>query len=188
VIPAVFGDHTLMVGDTTRTRNVRILALCAVMALSACQKDSGTTAAANPMPQVKVKAPAPVKKGPSAAELTVGMVEAAAQGRTQGPVDLKFELVQRPKVGQPLEVNLALLPQIDADPATIEVVGADGLAYAPGSDQFEIPMVVAGEVYRHTLKFTPAADGLLLLGVTILLKHDEITDSRAFSIPIIVER
>jgi hypothetical protein len=35
---------------------------------------------------------------------------------------------------------------------------------------------------------TPNAEGVLLVGVTVSLKHDEITDSKAFSIPIIAER
>jgi hypothetical protein len=35
---------------------------------------------------------------------------------------------------------------------------------------------------------TPTADGVLLLGLTVSLKHDDMTESRAFSIPLIVER
>jgi hypothetical protein len=162
--------------------------LCAIAALSACQKDSGTAPAAGAVPQVKIKAPVVAKKGPTAAELTAGMVEAAGQGKAQGPVELKFELVQRPKVGQVLEVNLALIPQVDSEGATIQLSGAESLTLADGAHQVDIPMIAAGEVYRHTLKVTPSAEGVLLLGVTILLKHDETTDSRDFSIPIIVER
>jgi hypothetical protein len=43
-------------------------------------------------------------------------------------------------------------------------------------------------VYRQTVKVTPTVAGVLLLGLTISLKHDEQTESRAFSIPVIVER
>jgi len=35
---------------------------------------------------------------------------------------------------------------------------------------------------------TPTVDGVLLLGLTVSLKHDEITESRGFSIPLIVDR
>jgi hypothetical protein len=35
---------------------------------------------------------------------------------------------------------------------------------------------------------TPAVDGVLLLSLTVALKHDEISESRAFYIPLIVER
>jgi hypothetical protein len=43
-------------------------------------------------------------------------------------------------------------------------------------------------VYRQSVKVTPTADGVLLLGLTVSLKHDEMIESRAFSIPLIVER
>jgi hypothetical protein len=104
------------------------------------------------------------------------------------PVALKFDLGARPKVGQVLDINLALIPQIAASPASIQVSDADGLTVAPGTNQVDIPSAEVGEVYRHTVKITPNAEGVLLVGVTVSLKHDEITDQRAFSIPIIAER
>ena len=75
------------------------------------------TAIAGPAPQ---PTPAAQKQAPSAKaaaaktpqQLTADMVEAASQGKSQAPVTLKFDLLQRPTVGQPLEVALALLPQI----------------------------------------------------------------------------
>jgi hypothetical protein len=128
------------------------------------------------------------KKGPSAAELTVGMVEAASQGKSQLPVQLKFDLKQRPIPGQALDIDIALVPQIDAGAANIQVTGGDGLTVAPGTNQIDLPAVEAGQVYRQSVNVTPTADGVLLLGLTISLKHDEMTESRAFSIPLIVER
>jgi hypothetical protein len=43
-------------------------------------------------------------------------------------------------------------------------------------------------VYRQSIQVTPTADGVLLLSLAISLKHDELTESRVFSIPLIVER
>lgn len=182
-----------MLGASSTTNTARVLRLCglAVVALAvvaACQKDPAVAPAPASAPQVKVKPKQPPKTGPSAAELTAGMVEASGQGKAQGPVNLKFELPQKPKVGQPLEINLALLPQIDATTATIQVTGADGFTLAPGDAQFEIPAITAGEVYRHTLNLTPTAEGVWLIGVTLQLKTDDNTETRAFSIPVIVDR
>ena len=129
-----------------------------------------------------------VKKGPSAEELTAGMVEAVTQGKSQLPVQVKFGLTQRPTLGQPLTIDIAVMPQIDASPADIQVTGGDGLSVAPESNQIELPAVEAGQVYRQVVTVTPSLDGVLLLGLTISLKHDELTDSRTFSIPLIVER
>jgi hypothetical protein len=174
-----------MVGATPITINARILLLCALAALCACQKDPGGSSL--PTPQVRAKAPL-VKKGPTSADLTAGMVEAAGQGKAQGSVDLKFELAQKPKVGQQLEINLAVLPQIDAKTATIQVAATDGLTLADGAGQFDIPSIAEGEVYRHTINVLPTAEGVFVMGVTLLLKNDDATETRAFSIPIIVDR
>ena len=49
-----------------------------------------------------------------------------------------------------------------------------------------MPALEAGQVYRQSIKVTPTADGVLLLGLTVSLKHDDMTESRAFSVPLIV--
>ena len=167
---------------------IHVLLLCAVALLSACNQDSGAPAASNAVVRANPKAPVVAKSGPTAAEQTAGMVQAANQGKSQVPVELKFDLGARPKVGQLLEIDLALIAEIPASPATIQVSDADGLTVTPGTNQFDIPSAEAGEVYRQTVKVTPNAEGVLLLGVTVSLKHDDVTDQRAFSIPIIAER
>jgi hypothetical protein len=176
-----------MAGLKTGRTSFQVLLLCAVAALSACNKESGSPASPAPV-QAKPKAPVAVKRGPTVAEQTAGMVEAAAQGKSQVPIQLKFDVSQKPKVGQTLEINLALIAQISASPATIQVNAADGITVPAGASQFDIPSEEAGEVYRQTVNVTPSAEGVLLVGITVLLKHDEITDQRVFSIPIIAER
>jgi len=180
VIGGVFGDHSPM-------NTARVLMLATVGLLSACHKDSGTPPQPAPAPHVS-NAPAIAKKGPGAAELTAGMVEAATQGKSQLPVELKFDLKHRPTPGQALDIDIALIPQIDAGAAGIQVTGGDGLAVAPGANQIDLPAVEAGQVYRQSVKVTPTADGVLLLGLTVSLKHDEMIETRAFSIPLIVDR
>jgi hypothetical protein len=188
VIGWVFGNDTKMAGEKMTITSAWPLLLCAAMAVGGCNKDSGTTAPPAAATQVKPKAPAAVKPGASAAEQTAGMVQAAGIGKSQVPVELKFDVAERPKVGQPVEINLALIAQISASLATVQVSGADDVSVAPGGNQYEIPSEEAGEVYRHTLSVTPKAEGVVLLGVTVLLKHDELLDQRVFSIPIIAER
>ena len=179
VIGGIFGDYREM-------KTARVLTLCTVGALGGCHQDSGNSTQPKPAPHVQ--APVTVKKGPSAEDLTAGMVEAATQGKSQLPVKVKFGLTHRPTLGQPLDIDIAVLPQIDASGAELQVTGGDGLSIAPESIQAELAAVETGQVYRRVVKVTPSVDGVLLLGLTILLKHDEVTDSRAFSIPLIVER
>jgi len=138
--------------------------------------------------------PAPQKHAPSAnapaaktpQQLTADMVEAASQGKSQAPVALKFDLLQRPTVGQPLQIVLALLPQIPADPADIDVAGSDSLQVAAGDSRIEIASVDPEQVYRHQITVTPTAEGMQLLSLKVSLKHDEMTESREFAVPLIV--
>jgi hypothetical protein len=168
--------------------SAKVLLLCAVAIVAACNKDSSSAPAPHAVSQIKPKAAAAPLPGATAAQQTAGMVQAASEGKSQVPVELKYDISQRPKVGQPLDINLALIAQIPATPATIQVTGADDVSVTPGANQFDIPSEEAGEVYRETVKVTPNAEGVVLLGVTVLLKHDEIVDQRVFSIPIIAER
>ena len=168
--------------------SAKVLLLCVAVVVAACNKDSGSAPAAHTVTQIKPKVAAAPPPGATAAEQTAGMVQAAPQGKSQVPVELKYDITQRPKVGQSLEINLALIAQIAASSATIQLTGADDVTVAAGANQFDIPSEEAGQVYRETVHVTPNAEGVVLLGVTVLLKHDEIVDQRAFSIPIIADR
>jgi hypothetical protein len=162
----------------------RVLMLWVVAALIACHHDSDQPP--KPNTAAKAHAPAAAPRAPKPEEMTTGMVEAASQGKSQLPVSLKFDLLQRPVVGQPLEIDLALVPQVAAGAARIEVAGSDGLQVADGDSKIEVPALDANQVYRHTITLTPAAEGVLLLNLNVTLKREELSDSRIFSVPIIV--
>jgi hypothetical protein len=163
---------------------LRILTLCALASLAACHRNSGTAPVAKSA--AHVKAPAAPPPGQTAQEQTAAMVEAATVGKSQLPVSLKFDVLQRPVQGQPLEIAIALLPQIPAHPATIEVTGSEALSIGAGQNQIEFAEVEPEQVYRHSIKLTPTAEGVFLLTLNVSLKHDQMADSRAFSVPIIV--
>lgn len=169
-----------------RMKHLRVPVLCALSILSACHRNSDAPAAA--ASASRTPAPVVVKPGPTAAEQTVGMVEAATLGKSAVPVLVKFDLQQKPQLGIPLEITFAILPQIDASRVEIQVSGSEGLDLSGVAKQTDIPSVEAGAVYRQTVKVTPSTDGVLLLGLTVALKHDEITESRAFTVPLIVDR
>src|SRR5438552_3184118 len=174
-----------MAGNTIQ-RSAAAAGICAAVALCvACQKEPGrTTAASQPTPVVKPVAPA--KKGPTPEEHTAGMVLAAPEDKSPLALEMKFDLSSRPKMGQPLEINLALIARDASGPASLQVTSATGFA-APEAEAFNVSDVEPGEVYRHTLKLTPRSEGLLLVGVTVSMKHDDVTDSKVFSIPVIVD-
>jgi hypothetical protein len=163
---------------------LRIFILCALATLAACDRNSGTTPLTHSA--ARVQAPVAPPPGPTAAEQTGAMVEAVTLGKSQVPVSLKFEVLQRPVQGQPLEIAIALLPRIPAQPATIEVTGSEALQIGSGENQIEFAEVEAEQVYRHRIKLTPTAEGLFLVTLNVSLKHDQMADSRVFGVPIIV--
>jgi hypothetical protein len=158
--------------------------LFAVVLLAACHGDANQAPVARVAPQASV--PAAAKAGPTPAELTSGMVEAVTLGKSTVPIAVKFDLPKRPIVGQPLEMIIAVMPQIAASSATLQVTGSDGLQLAPGTTPIEIPSVDPTQVYRLTLMLTPTADGVHLLSLNVSLNHDDSAEMRSFSVPIIV--
>ncbi len=179
---AFLEEHNAMVN----TRMVRVSAVLAsgVLMLAACHGESSNMPMASATPQLK--GPPSVKRGPSPDELTVGMVEAVTMGKSTVPVGVKFDLPQKPTAGQPVEVTIAVMPQVQADPATVVVTGSDSLVLEPDSGPIEIPAVEPTQVYRHNIKLTPTTEGVQLLGLSVTLKHDEIVETREFAVPIIV--
>jgi hypothetical protein len=163
---------------------LRTFTLCALLLAAGCQRESGDAQRLNPA--IHKKAPVAAQRGLTAAELTAGMVEAATQGKSQAPVGLKFDLLQRPVQGEPLEIAVALLPGEPADPATVEVSGPESLQVPAADLKFEFASVEPAQVYRRSIRLTPTAEGVFLLTLTVNLKHDQLADTRVFSVPIIV--
>ncbi len=163
----------------------RTALLCALALLAACHGD------ATEAPQVtlspRIKAPPAAKPGSTPAELTVGMVEAVTIGISTVPVAVKFDIPERPVVGQPAEVIIAVMPQISADHAILTVTGSNQLPLPNGAGgPIEMSSVEPTQVYRHNVKVTPTAEGVQLLGLGVSLQHDDITETRIFSVPVIV--
>jgi hypothetical protein len=161
-----------------------VLAGCQLAALSGCQKNSSPARMAQKAAHAKSLPTA--SAGPTPEEMTAGMVEAVTQGKSQAPVTLKFDLLQRPTEGQPLEVAIALLPQIEASQAKVDVSGSEGLNLAAPDNEFEFDAIEPAQVYRHRIKVTPSAEGVYLLTLSVSLKHDPFDDTRVFSVPVIV--
>lgn len=161
-----------------------ILFITAFTLLSGCHGDSSPAPVAKLAPAAK--APAAVKRGPTPEELTIGMVEAVTVGVSAVPVAVKFDLPSRPAQGRPLEVVIAVMPQIAAKSAVVQATASEGLQLAPNAAYVEISALDPAQVYRVTIPLTPTAAGVHLLGLNVTLKLDEATESRAFSVPIIV--
>jgi hypothetical protein len=165
----------------------RTVALCAALLLAACHGNDSNQAPVAGVNKLPTKAPVAPKRGPTPEELTAGMVEAVGVGKSSLPVALKFDLPTRPEVGQPLDIVLGLLPREPADTASLKVTGSEGLQTSPGNAAIEVGAVDPAEAYRVTVTVTPTAEGVQFLNVEVSFKREDSTDTRSFSIPIIVQ-
>jgi hypothetical protein len=114
-----------------------------------------------------------------------GLANAVAVGKTAAAVDLKYDLAARPGLGQPFEVELVFVPRMAADALEVQATGMPGLVVAGGADaKFE--QVVANEKYAAKVLLQVTEPGVYYVGVTAKLVSKVQTDSRTFSVPIIV--
>jgi hypothetical protein len=114
-----------------------------------------------------------------------GLANAVAVGKTAAAVDLKYNIAARPAIGQPFEVELVLLPRMAADALEVQATGMPGLVVAGGADA-KFDQVVAGEKYAAKVLLQVTEPGLYYVGVTAKLVNKVQTDSRTFSVPVVV--
>ena len=161
-----------------------VVALAAVLA--ACGRGQEEVAADQPAPAA-TGAPGDAPATPPAVENPDDerMANAVVTGKTAAAVDLKYDVLAKPDVGQPFEVELALLPRVAADSLEVEVTGVPGLAIVSGA-AFKFDAVAAGS--RHTAKVMVRADapGLYYANVIARLVSKVQTDARTFSVPVVV--
>jgi len=131
----------------------------------------------------------PVKKAKVADDGTSRMVAAVATvkpGTPPLPVQLKFDLREKPEVGQPLDVDLALvLLSGNIDRVFGKVAGEDGLEIVGGGDLQEAPKPAEGTPIQYSVKVLPKQDGIYNLTATISVDSAGQISTQAFSIPLI---
>jgi hypothetical protein len=113
------------------------------------------------------------------------MANAVATGKTSAPVDLKYDVLAKPEVGQPFEIELAFLPRLATDTLEVEVTGIPGLVVVSGG-KARFDGVAAGS--RHVARVTVQADtaGIYYVNVVARMITQVQTEARTFSVPVVV--
>jgi hypothetical protein len=162
------------------TRVLAVVALAAVLA--ACGRGEDEQAASTP------EAAAPPVSGPAApieSPEDKRMANAVATAKLGAPVDLKYDVLAKPDVGQPFEIELALLPRLAADALEVEVTGIPGLTVVSGgATRFE--GVTAGERYVAKALVQAEAPGIYYANVIAKMITQVQTEARTFSVPVVV--
>jgi hypothetical protein len=158
------------------------IAAASVLALAGCGSTTESNAAAHGRKNLaKPKATAdPTQREP------IDMVAAVSATKGGSPVQLKFELRERPEIGQPLDIDIALIP----DTPTVQRVyakfqGGDGLELLEGGDLPPIEKPPQSVPIRHTVRLLPKRSGIFTLNVVLGVDSGTDSVSRAFAIPVI---
>jgi len=121
----------------------------------------------------------------AAALALANMVSAVGAGKPYTDIELKFDLRSRPIVGEPVDIDLALIPTQDFDRVSATFQAVEGIELTKGGRAPEFAHPPAGVPLSHTLTVIPQRDGVFYVSVVVLADTGSNTVTRNFSIPII---
>jgi hypothetical protein len=173
-------NDTTRIGATSRV--VAILALTGLLA--ACGRGEKDEAAATDTPAAAGSTAGPTA-APAESPDDKRMANAVVTGKTSAPVDLKYDLLAKPEVGQPFEIELVFQPRLPADALEVEVTGIPGLTVVNGGAT-RFAGVLAGE--RYVAKALVQADtaGIYYANVVAKVITQIQTEARTYSVPVVV--
>jgi hypothetical protein len=172
---------------------VSALAAALVLGLAACgssENQAASTTAPKKTALKPRKVSNPAERGPS------DMIAAVSSAKT-GPVELKFELRSRPEVGQPVAIDIAILPRApNLDRIKAGFQADDGLDIVAGAELPPVEVAApapdkaadATPPIRHTLQIVPKRDGIFIITAAVTADSANQPQPRSFSIPVIAGR
>jgi hypothetical protein len=169
--------HTMM---RSLCRNIAP-ALAAAALLGGCGSHSSGPAGGTPAKAVAGKSVKPID------ELSRNMVSAVANKPSTLPLQVKFELRDRPDVGQPVELDLAIVPMsASVDRVSGKVEAEDGIEVLEGSEIAAAERPVEGVPIHHHFKVVPKREGIYTVRALLTVDASGVPSSDAYSMPVIV--
>ena len=165
---------------------MRNLAISLILLLALCtlgcgsKTDSGAAA--------KAAKAAAVKKVVSPADsLSPNLVGGVVTGKTGAALlQVKFELAGRPVVGEPVDVDMVVVPQADnLDQFSGTLQGDDGLEVVSGGEVAPTEKLQYGVPVHHSLKVLAKRDGIFTLSATMAVVSGGQTLNPVYSFPVI---
>jgi hypothetical protein len=160
------------------------LSLAAAALLAGCgSRSPGGSAAQSPTKAAK-KAVAP------ADQLSPNMVSAVAASKpSMVPVQVKFDLRDRPQIGQPLQIELAIVPiSASVERVSGKVEGDDdGLELLEGADISPAEHPVEGVPIRHLIKLVPKREGVFTVRTVVTVDAGGSSSTESYAMPLIAD-
>jgi hypothetical protein len=113
------------------------------------------------------------------------MVSAVGAGKPGAEIDLKFDLRGAPVVGEPVDIDVALIPVYELNQVYATFQATDGLEITKGDKTPHIEHPQIGVAISHTVTIIPRRDGIFYVSAVVLADSATESITRAFSIPVI---
>ena len=120
-------------------------------------------------------------------ELLRNMVSAVAANKPSSmPIQVKFDLRDRPRVGQPVDIDLAIVPMsASVDQVSGKVEGEEGLEVVDGAQIAATDHPVEGSPIRQSVKVLPKQEGIFTVHAVVTVNAADETSSETYAIPLI---
>ncbi len=156
------------------------VALAAVAALMAgCDKSDDDSAKG---PAAKTHGG---KKAVDASQVRADMVAAVSASKAGPPVTLKFALHQRPMVGEPVDIEVALIPVTELERLFVRFQASTGLTLVKGGESPQYEKPVTGQPLEHVVTVMASNDGIFYVTAAVVADAEDSSLTRTFSIPVI---
>lgn len=113
------------------------------------------------------------------------MVGAVSLGKASPDIDLKFALKERPAVGEPVDIDVALIPGHELDQVYATFSATDGLEIRKGGTMPKVEHPEPGAPIPHTVTIVPQRDGIFYIRAIVLADSAANSVTHSFSIPVI---
>ena len=108
------------------------------------------------------------------------------RGKPGAPVDIRYGLLSTPKVGEPLEIRIDIIPRSQASQVDISINAVGALAVDASARGWSLQSPEPGKSERRVITTTPQAEGLYYISVEVMMELDGSRQSRVYSIPVLV--
>jgi len=120
-------------------------------------------------------------------ELLRNMVSAVASNKPSStPIQVKFDLRDRPHVGRPADVDLAIVPMsASVDRVSGKVEGEEGLEIVDGAQIAATEHPAEGSPIRQSVKILPKQAGIFTVHALVTVDAAGQTSTETYAIPLI---
>jgi hypothetical protein len=177
--------HDVRIADLRRVACMAATALLAAALATACGGGKDEAAAVAKAEKAKVERAAAAAPPTSADEKHARLASAVVDGKTTAPVDMKYDVLAKPALGQPFEVEMTFDARLPADRLETEITEAPGLTIV-GEKTASFTPVEGGKSYSSKVLVQGDNPGLYYIGVVAKMSTKVQTESRAFAIPVVI--